>query len=80
MSSSCIFLVEKYFSILVDGGWKTWEEWGACSATCNGGSKERTRVCDTPEPDYEGYNCEGDDTQLQTCNTHPCPSKLSFII
>ncbi|XP_025114067.1 hemicentin-1-like [Pomacea canaliculata] len=63
----------------VDGGWSTWkaEDSGRCSVTCGGGQKNVTnkRHCDSPEPQYGGQDCAGDDIKVitESCNTSPCP-------
>ena len=53
---------------IVDGG--TWGEWGsfsACSRTCNGGERTRTREC------IGGTNCLGSNIERAVCNTNSCP-------
>ena len=57
--------------------WTTWSAWGDCSATCGGGSQQRTRVC-VKEP--EDLDCVGDDNQNRNCNSHDCPGNLGNIV
>jgi len=49
----------------IDGGWSQWD---TCSATCGGGTQNRT--CTNPAPQYGGADCDGDASQ--SCNTEAC--------
>ncbi|KAI0220953.1 Thrombospondin-1, partial [Lamellibrachia satsuma] len=63
------------FSCLsVNGGWSDWSAWGACSVTCGGGYKTRTRSCSNPSPSGGGRQCVGDGTEIQSCIGQFCPS------
>ncbi|XP_046330797.2 A disintegrin and metalloproteinase with thrombospondin motifs adt-1-like isoform X8 [Haliotis rufescens] len=55
----------------IDGVFQTWEEWGACSVTCGGGQKMRSRKCTGPF--YGGGNCTGPWEDRTTCSNAPCP-------
>ncbi|XP_023559876.1 hemicentin-1 [Octodon degus] len=57
----------------VDGRWSPWGSWSACSVSCGGGTRQRTRDCSDPVPQYGGSKCEGSDIQSDFCNTDPCP-------
>uniref|UniRef100_A0A8C5C805 Thrombospondin 2a n=1 Tax=Gadus morhua TaxID=8049 RepID=A0A8C5C805_GADMO len=57
----------------VDGGWGPWSPWATCSATCGGGIKSRTRVCNSPHPQFGGRGCVGEDTDSDICNKMGCP-------
>uniref|UniRef100_A0A8C3TT96 Hemicentin-1 n=1 Tax=Catharus ustulatus TaxID=91951 RepID=A0A8C3TT96_CATUS len=57
----------------VDGKWSPWSSWSACSMSCGGGSRQRTRHCSDPAPQFGGHKCEGTDTQMDFCNSDPCP-------
>lgn len=57
----------------VDGRWSPWSPWSACSVTCAGGIRERTRVCNSPEPQHGGQACVGDVRQQHMCNRRSCP-------
>ena len=75
---------------LVDGHWGNWSNWTACSVSCGGGNQSRSRLCDSPLPEYGGSNCTSDDiytssfassdilkeTDTQTCNDIRCPGKI----
>uniref|UniRef100_A0A8C3DQA4 Hemicentin-1 n=1 Tax=Corvus moneduloides TaxID=1196302 RepID=A0A8C3DQA4_CORMO len=57
----------------VDGKWSPWSSWSACSVSCGGGSRQRTRHCSDPAPQFGGRKCEGSDIQMDFCNSDPCP-------
>uniref|UniRef100_A0A4W5M6W6 Thrombospondin-2 n=1 Tax=Hucho hucho TaxID=62062 RepID=A0A4W5M6W6_9TELE len=57
----------------IDGGWGPWSPWAICSATCGGGVKGRTRVCNSPEPQYGGKKCPGETNNSNACNKQDCP-------
>ncbi|MGH0191937.1 UNVERIFIED_CONTAM: hypothetical protein FKN15_000676, partial [Acipenser sinensis] len=58
---------------LVDGKWTSWVSWAACSVSCGGGTRQRTRACASPSPQYGGRQCEGNDVHIDFCNSEPCP-------
>ena len=60
----------------VHGGFSDWSVWTQCNQTCGTGSNSRSRQCDTPPPQHNGNPCSGTTYQLETCNTHFCPSKF----
>ncbi|NXX95340.1 HMCN1 protein, partial [Centropus bengalensis] len=57
----------------VDGKWAPWSSWSACPVSCGGGSRQRTRHCSDPAPQFGGHKCEGNDVQIDFCNSEPCP-------
>ncbi|NXK97014.1 HMCN1 protein, partial [Formicarius rufipectus] len=57
----------------VDGRWSPWGSWSACGVSCGGGSRQRTRRCSDPAPQFGGHRCEGSDTHVDFCNSDPCP-------
>ncbi|XP_069798458.1 hemicentin-1 [Narcine bancroftii] len=57
----------------VDGKWIPWISWSACSVSCGGGTRQRSRICSDPSPQYGGRYCEGTDIQMDFCNTDSCP-------
>ncbi|KAM7409728.1 hypothetical protein PAMA_001291 [Pampus argenteus] len=57
----------------VDGKWSSWVSWGACSVSCGGGTRQRTRLCASPTPQHGGRQCEGNDVHIDFCNSDPCP-------
>ena len=61
----------------VDGIWKNWVEWGACTLTCGGGKQHRSRECTPPE--YNGNDCVGPPDEEENCNEQPCPSKRASM-
>uniref|UniRef100_A0ABM5GDB4 Hemicentin-1 n=1 Tax=Pogona vitticeps TaxID=103695 RepID=A0ABM5GDB4_9SAUR len=58
----------------VNGKWTSWSSWSACTMSCGGGTRQRTRVCSDPPPKYGGHKCEGNDVQVDFCNSDPCPT------
>ena len=46
-----------------------WEDWSACSKSCGGGSRTRTRKCTGTNP--PGGVCN-DETVTEQCNTDEC--------
>ena len=61
--------------LTVHGNWGNWGNYDACSVTCGGGVRERTRVCDNPPPANGGNQCAGKETEKSSCNTCACASK-----
>lgn len=59
----------------VDGNWGSWQQWGECSASCGGGERTRTRLCNNPSPSNGGRPCPGDSSQLSRCNAQACPGE-----
>ena len=49
--------------------WQTWGAWSDCSATCDGGTRTRSRACDDAFPDFP---CEGDSEESAGCNGNLC--------
>ncbi|KAM4812745.1 hemicentin-1 [Urocitellus parryii] len=58
----------------IDGKWTSWSSWSACTVSCGGGARQRTRDCSDPVPQYGGSKCEGSDIQSDFCNSDPCPT------
>ena len=59
--------------IIVDGMWSDWTAWSACPVSCSGGEYSRSRVCDSPAPQYGGQDCSGNSSETDNCNTEVCP-------
>ncbi|XP_060568379.1 uncharacterized protein LOC132726983 [Ruditapes philippinarum] len=57
----------------VDGEWSAWTNWTSCSKLCGGGIATRTRRCDSPSPDPEGKQCQGNSSEDTSCNKEKCP-------
>ncbi|KAH0618308.1 hypothetical protein JD844_017379 [Phrynosoma platyrhinos] len=58
----------------VNGKWTSWSSWSACTMSCGGGTQQRTRNCSDPPPQHGGHKCEGNDMQVDFCNSDPCPT------
>ena len=68
------FIIIRPAIISVDGYWKAWSEWSACSVTCNSGIQTSTRQCVPPL--YGGKDCVGNGVQTRPCElVAKCPSK-----
>ena len=52
--------------------WGTWGFWSACSASCNGGTRTRTRTCVGGNPGTGGCLPFTGTTESVTCNTQVC--------
>ncbi len=62
-----------------DGNWGAWSSFGACSATCGGGTQTHTRICNNPSPANGGATCVGSTSESTACNTQACPTGMSII-
>ena len=63
----------------VDGMWGEWGTWSDCTATCGGGTRDRTRECTGPE--HGGKECEGETSERSTCNEKvSCPAGVLIDI
>ena len=67
------FTFGAYVSLSVDGSWGAWNTWGACSVSCDQGTRHRSRVCDDPAPLYGGKTCAGSDSETGNCQIKECP-------
>ena len=66
-------------SITGNGTWGDWHDWEDCPVSCGGANQKRTRLCDSPAPEFGG-NCTNDGSsgsQTRRCNRNPCPSKTT---
>jgi len=54
-----------------DCGFEQWSAWSQCSATCDEGSKTRTRKI-AQAATFGGAGCNGSLAELSTCNTVEC--------
>lgn len=55
--------------------WSQWSEWGGCSQTCGGGSKERTRQCGSSDG---VTGCAGPSQGMMFCNLENCPTDAEW--
>ena len=64
------------YCVIVDGNWGAWGDWASCTVTCDGGSKMRSRTCDSPSP-MGGDHCDVDGSQAEettNCADEACPT------
>ena len=52
--------------------WGQWGQWQPCTATCGGGTKERTRA-ETLQAANGGIACLGSSIETSNCNQISCP-------
>ncbi|XP_042148268.1 hemicentin-1 [Ixodes scapularis] len=57
----------------VNGGWSPWSLWSQCTVSCGGGTRSRSRLCNSPTPAFGGKPCQGNDIQTDFCNSNDCP-------
>eukprot|EP00927_Polykrikos_kofoidii_P085848 TRINITY_DN9436_c0_g1_i1.p1 TRINITY_DN9436_c0_g1~~TRINITY_DN9436_c0_g1_i1.p1 ORF type:complete len:1539 (+),score=133.59 TRINITY_DN9436_c0_g1_i1:107-4723(+) len=56
-----------------DCAWSGWHDWGACSMTCGGGSRQRSQTV-SAAPAKGGKLCDPlPKSESAACNTEPCP-------
>eukprot|EP00929_Paragymnodinium_shiwhaense_P046776 TRINITY_DN237_c0_g1_i2.p1 TRINITY_DN237_c0_g1~~TRINITY_DN237_c0_g1_i2.p1 ORF type:complete len:1626 (-),score=427.77 TRINITY_DN237_c0_g1_i2:188-5065(-) len=59
--------------------WNNWEEWGACTTSCSGGSKRRARTIKIA-PRMGGDLCAPEDKfEIAPCNTQPCEECIDGV-
>lgn len=66
----------------VNGGWTSWSDWGACSATCGLAVRMRKRTCSNPSPAFGGRHCGGKDVEEEVCDDIPatCVSEPPSVV
>jgi len=63
----------------IDCKWNEWFDWSACTCSCGGGSKRRSRHI-AVAPKGAGKKCEPlDKDEVVPCNTIPCPQEDKCI-
>ncbi|KAL9971012.1 hypothetical protein ACROYT_G023488 [Oculina patagonica] len=68
------------FAAPVTGVYSDWSHWSSCSATCGGGTQERTRKCTFPKDTKGGVDCSSLGPSLETreCNALLCPEDGAY--
>lgn len=61
----------------VDCPWADWTDFDACTTTCGGGTKKRSRVV-WVAPAHGGAECDGSTVNQEVCNDAPCPVDCRF--
>ncbi|XP_060581396.1 SCO-spondin-like [Ruditapes philippinarum] len=56
----------------VDGMWAEWDNWSACSATCNLGRMQRERNCTYDDKAPHGAVCPGKNLEVKFCRDGLC--------
>jgi len=57
----------------IPGNWGKWTSFTACSQTCSGGTKHRSRVCHPTSTTIYAAPCDGAKEQNMPCNMQRCP-------
>lgn len=72
---------QDYFSLVVNGNFTEWTDWGSWSATCTNTTRIRTRTCTNPSPAYNGKNCDhlGVFSEVEEQDLGPCKSTFRKI-
>lgn len=72
---------QDYFSLVVNGNFTEWTDWGSWSATCTNATRIRTRTCTNPSPGYNGKNCDhlGVFSEAEEQDLGPCKSTVYEI-
>jgi len=60
----------------VNGNWGDFRAYSACSRSCGGGFKVRTRTCNNPAPSNGGAPCAGSNVERVPCNPAACPDNV----
>ena len=63
----------------VNGGWGDWGPRTKCTASCEGGSMTRTRVCDSPAPRSGGNDCLGSSQDVKICANYACSGTVENL-
>lgn len=65
----------------VTGVYSDWSHWSQCSASCGGGTQERTRKCFFSKEAQGGVDCSSLGPSLETreCNALLCPGKRTIL-
>ena len=74
-----IYSLNLFYLGPIDGQWSDWSSWSLCTHICGGGTRQRGRYCDSPEPRYGGSDCIGKNVELGPCGTEPCTG-MNYII
>ncbi|OQV23958.1 Semaphorin-5B [Hypsibius exemplaris] len=59
-----------------DGNWTDFSDWSACSVSCGGGRRSRTRTCTNPAPQFGGLDCGGSAIEAEECGNDICPPQI----
>ena len=59
----------------VDCTWTSWKSWSACTKSCGGGTRMKSRIKSVTET--YGGTCKGNATEIQVCNEQKCPGKIA---
>ena len=60
--------LEKCVSTKPCPSWSTWSEYSACSVTCGGGERSRTRKCSLETAKIINDECPGESIEKENCN------------
>ena len=63
----------------IDGQWCAWSPFSNCSAHCGPGEMVRHRYCISPEPEFGGAECKGNETEVAVCEERLCTGKYNRL-
>ena len=63
-------------------GWGEWSAYSSCTVSCGDGQRSRLRFCSNGEGgiDQSAEGCEGDASQVISCNEGQCLSGSTLVI
>ena len=70
------------YMFIENGVWGLWSEWDPCPATCGGADQRRSRVCNFPDPENKGDDCDVDESsgiESRRCGEASCPGNSKLL-
>ena len=70
------------YMFIENGVWGLWSEWDPCPATCGGADQRRSRVCNFPDPENKGDDCDVDESrgiESRRCGEASCPGNSNLL-
>ena len=63
-------------------GWGEWSAYSSCTVSCGNGQRSRLRFCSNGEGgiDQSAEGCEGEASEVISCNEGQCQSGSSLVI
>ena len=67
----CIKINHKNVKCITSNRWSSWGDYGACSVSCGGGAKFRSRTKEVTAS-CGGLECDGSNEEVSLCNDKCC--------